>query len=73
MVDPLALVEPPQRLREQRKIAEAHERLRPILAEPLPSPGGDENGPDAHFAAAVVFFAAVAAGFFAVALLAPRS
>ena len=42
----VALVEPPQRLGQQRQAAEAHERLRPVVPEPIPSPGGDENGPE---------------------------
>ena len=51
-VDPLALVEPPQRLGEERETAEARERLRAVLPEPLAPPCGDEHGPDAHVAIA---------------------
>src|SRR5207248_9853382 len=48
LVDPAALVEPAKRLREQGKLAEAGERLRPVLPEPFSPPCGDEGGPAAH-------------------------
>jgi hypothetical protein len=42
-----SLLEPAQGFGEQRQLAEARERLRPVVAEPLASPCGDEHGPDA--------------------------
>src|SRR5699024_2061825 len=69
-VDPRTFVEPPQRLRQQGQVAEPHEGLRPILPKPLPSPGGDEDGPDAQRRAVAVFFLTVDAAVFFFALAA---
>src|SRR5205807_1961410 len=66
-VDPLGRLEPLEALREQRPIAEADERLRPVCAEPLATACRGENGPHAHRALAVALF--FAAGFFAAVAL----
>ena len=44
-VDRVAIVEPPQRLGEQRQRTEPGERLRSVPAEPVAASRGDEHGP----------------------------
>ena len=47
-VDRIAVVEPRERLGEERPAAQPGERLRPVAAEPFTPTGGDQHGPDAQ-------------------------